>query len=287
MFDLFKKENKPLNMAVYDDTIHSDENKDHKALLTPFAVDDAILNAINQGKFDAPLAIHFWPTAPTVILGGMDTRLADFKSAVTWLHQEQGIFPVVRPAGGLAVVSDPEVLNVTLLLDTAQHKLSIDQAYEFIVTLLQKMMDEYDVELEVGEIETSYCPGKFDVSINGKKIAGIAQRRIGHAVGIYIYISIAGDQAKRGQLIQDMYRVGKADLDEKDRYPQVDPNIMQNLIDVSPINTVEDFMKQILAVITAEGVQLEKKDQRTLDVDMYVERMEKRNQEIYDILLNQ
>lgn len=290
MFDNFKTSDKPLTMAVYKDITKNNQAyglEEADAALLPFAVDDAILNAINQETFEAPLAIHFWPTRPTVILGGLDTRLPDFNQAVTWLYEDQAILPVVRPAGGLAVVSDPNVLNVTLLMDTKNQTFTIDQAYEFIVALLQEMMDAHGVSLEVGEVATSYCPGKFDVSINGQKVAGIAQRRIGHAVGIYLYMSITGDQASRGQLVADMYESGQAAKDEKGRYPNVNPNVMANLSDFAPIDTVEKFVDDLLTVIANAGVELDKRSQEALDTATYIERMQKRNQVLYDILANQ
>lgn len=287
LFDQFKANDQPLKMAVYQDLVHSDTPIDlasHQQLLEPFAIDDAILNAINQGTFNTPLALHFWPTQPTIILGGMDTRLPNLTNALTWLHQDLGLTPVVRPAGGLAVVSDPKVLNFTLVLNTENNHLAIDDAYQLIVDLLQKMMDNHQLSLEVGEVETSYCPGKFDVSINGKKIAGIAQRRIGHAVGIYIYISISGDQAKRGEMIKAMYDHGEASQDEKKRYPQVDPDSMRNLSDFSNINTVTAFTHELLDVIKGLGVELELHDQNELEIENYMERMVKRNQVVYDTL---
>lgn len=290
MFDDFKTSDKPLTMAVYKDITKNNQAyglEEADEALLPFAVDDAILNAINQETFEAPLAIHFWPTRPTVILGGVDTRLPDFNQAVTWLYESQAILPVVRPAGGLAVVSDPNVLNVTLLMDTKNQAFTIDQAYEFIVALLQEMMDAHGVSLEVGEVATSYCPGKFDVSIHGQKVAGIAQRRIGHAVGIYLYMSISGDQASRGQLVADMYHEGQANQDEKGRYPQVDPSIMANLSDFSSIDSVEQFVDDLLTVIANAGVELAERNQEALDTATYIERMQKRNQALYDILSNQ
>lgn len=290
MFEVFKTSNKPLTMAVYKDITKNNQAyglEEADAALLPFAVDDAILNAINQETFEAPLAIHFWPTRPTVILGGMDTRLPNFNQAVTWLYKNQDTLPVVRPAGGLAVVSDPNVLNVTLLMDTKNQPFTIDQAYEFIVALLQEMMDAHGVSLEVGEVATSYCPGKFDVSIRGQKVAGIAQRRIGHAVGIYLYMSISGDQESRGQLVADMYHEGQANQDEKRRYPQVDPSVMANLSDFSSIDSVEQFVNQLLAVIAHAGVNLNERKQSELDTATYIERMQKRNQVLYDILANQ
>ncbi|MBA5746888.1 lipoate--protein ligase family protein [Aerococcus urinaeequi] len=290
MFDNFKTGDKPLTMAVYKDITKNNQAyslEEADVALLPFAVDDAILNAINQETFEAPLAIHFWPTRPTVILGGLDTRLPDFNQAVTWLYEDQAILPIVRPAGGLAVVSDPNVLNLTLLMDTQNHAFTIDQAYEFIVALLQEMMDEHGLTLEVGEVATSYCPGKFDVSINGQKVAGIAQRRIGHAVGIYLYMSITGDQTSRGQLVADMYESGQAAKDERGRYPNVNPSIMANLSDFAPIDTVEKFVDDLLTVIADAGVELDKRSQEALDTATYIERMQKRNQVLYDILANQ
>ncbi|RPA60439.1 lipoate--protein ligase [Aerococcus agrisoli] len=287
LFDSFLPTDQPLQMAVYQDIYHDNvplSLADHDQLLAPFAVDDAILNAINRGQFDAPLALHFWPTSPTVILGGMDTRLPDLPAAVKHLHDNTGIVPVVRPAGGLAVVSDPNVVNFTLLLDTKHKRLAIDDAYQLIVDLMQEAMDAHNIQLEVGEIETSYCPGKFDVSIRGKKIAGIAQRRIGHAVGIYVYISITGDQANRGQVVRDMYAAGRADLDDKDRYPQVDPDIMRNLSDFTAIDSVQDFIDDFLTAFKVNGVTVENRDVTTIETSEYLERMQKRNQVIYDIL---
>ncbi|OYQ67710.1 lipoate--protein ligase family protein [Aerococcus sp. 1KP-2016] len=287
LFDSFLPSDQPLHMAVYQD-IHHDSHPlslaDHDQLLTPFAVDDAILNAINRGQFDAPLALHFWPTSPTVILGGMDTRLPNLPDAVKHLYATSGIVPVVRPAGGLTVVSDPNVLNFTLLLDTKSKRLAIDDAYQLIVDLMQEAMDAHNIELTVGEIETSYCPGKFDVSIHGKKIAGIAQRRIGHAVGIYVYISISGDQAKRGQVVRDMYAAGRADLDDKGRYPQVDPDIMRNLSDFTAITSVQDFIDDFLTAFKVNGVMVENREITMIETNEYLERMQKRNQIVYDIL---
>ncbi len=37
------------------------------------------------------------------------------------------------------------------------------------------MFEDEDVEIATHEITRSYCPGKFDLSINGKKFAGISQ----------------------------------------------------------------------------------------------------------------
>ena len=43
--------------------------------------------------------------------------------------------------------------------------------------LICKMFENENVDIDTKEIEHSYCPGRFDLSIDGKKFAGISQRR--------------------------------------------------------------------------------------------------------------
>ena len=79
------------------------------------------------------------------------------------------------------------------------------------------------------EITNSYCPGDYDLSINGKKFAGIAQRKIKDAVVVSIYISIFGDQQKRANIMREFYDIGIKDQQINYKYPKVDPNCMETL----------------------------------------------------------
>ena len=47
-----------------------------------------------------------------------------------------------------------------------------------MVELIRRMLSMYEVDIEAYEIVGSYCPGSYDLSINGKKFAGISQRRL-------------------------------------------------------------------------------------------------------------
>ena len=38
--------------------------------------------------------------------------------------------------------------------------------------LINKMFEDEDVSIDTKEIEQSYCPGKFDLSINDKNLPG-------------------------------------------------------------------------------------------------------------------
>ena len=43
--------------------------------------------------------------------------------------------------------------------------------------------------IEAFEVADSYCPGDYDLSIQKRKIAGIAQRRLKDVVCVSIYLS--------------------------------------------------------------------------------------------------
>ena len=62
------------------------------------------------------------------------------------------------------------------------------------------MFADFEVEIEAKEIVGSYCPGSYDLSIAGKKFAGISQRRIRNGVAVQIYLCVSGSGQERAQL---------------------------------------------------------------------------------------
>ena len=193
--------------------------------------------------------LHFYPNdTPTILLGAKDTRLPELANANKYL-QDQGFKIAQRPHGGLAVVNDPGVINFALVSDNRFHNLSIDDAYEQMVALVAASLSQYNINVESYEIPDSYCPGKFDIVVNGQKIGGIAQRRFKSGVTTAAYLSVNGDQTKRAELIKTYYRIGEAGSD----YPSINTTSMTTIEAVigQPIN-VDDY--QSLVISTLEGV---------------------------------
>ncbi|MCH4010119.1 lipoate--protein ligase family protein [Companilactobacillus sp.] len=203
-------------ILLYDQNLSKAEQ-----MLEPFADTGAILQFVSEEK--TPVA-HFWTTTPTVILGLQDQRLKNLSGGLKMLEEKEYIY-YLRNSGGLGVVTDPEILNFTLFLPN-KDELSIDQAYE---KMHQIMMAAFSDKIETGEVVRSYCPGTFDLSIDGKKLAGISQRRSGDAVAVMAYISITGDQKQRSQLMKDFYEISNYPVHEKISYPNIDIHCMENL----------------------------------------------------------
>ncbi|NVY96339.1 lipoate--protein ligase family protein [Lactobacillus sp. DCY120] len=194
-------------------------------------------------KLQRPL-VHFWQTLPTVILGLQDKRLANLPAGSQFLRQ-QNYQIIIRNAGGLAVVSDPGVFNWSYFLPNAsEHR--VDTVYQLAFNFLQKCLPE--LKLEHYKVEDSYCPGDFDIVVQGKKIAGLAQRRQQDAVSVMLYIALSGPQTTRGQLIKQFYQL--ANSDHRTVYPEVNPQSMTTVSQLFQTEfSVTQFKQRLLQVL--------------------------------------
>ena len=157
------------------------------------------------------------------MLGMKDTTLPNLKQGLTFLHH-QNYQVMLRNSGGLAVVSDEKILNISYLQATNK-KWSIDTYYHDLMSFLQKYID---TPLTHGEVKTAYCPGKYDLQIKQRKIAGMSQKKFKDANATMAYVSLAGNQSQRGELIKRFYHISQAD----ETFPQIQPSSMTTLADV-------------------------------------------------------
>ncbi|KQB91643.1 MULTISPECIES: biotin/lipoate A/B protein ligase family protein [Geobacillus] len=192
-----------------------------------FATDDTLCTAVGTGRSDA--VVRTWVHENTVVLGAADTKLPYIDEAVAFLRQ-RGYRVVVRNSGGLAVVLDSGVLNISLIFpETKKHTIAIEQGYEAMYALIAAMLAPYGANIEAGEVVGSYCPGSYDLSIGGKKFAGISQRRVRGGVAVQIYLCVTGSGAERAELIRCFYELGRQGKETKFTYPDVVPGVMASL----------------------------------------------------------
>lgn len=172
------------------------------------------------------LIIRAWPTQG-VILGKLDTVLPGFVDGMAYL-QRQSLPVMIRKAGGLGVVCDEDVLNLTFLL-SKHHPIygGLHASYTLAVELIRYFLKGYGIEPEAKAIPQSYCPGDYDLSVDGKKIAGIAQFRSKEAVMVMATLAVGGDQAQRCALMRGFYE--RANLNQDPTYPDIDPKVMVTL----------------------------------------------------------
>lgn len=251
----------------------------------PFAFTDVATEAAGKQE---QVYCHFWQLSDTMILGMKDTRLP-FLTASLQVLKEAGYASIIRNSGGLGVINDAGILNVSLIFP--KHlAATTDAAYEMMATLLQTAFPERTILAY--EIADSYCPGTYDLSIDGKKIAGTAQRRIKDGVAVMMYLSINGDQPARGSLVRRFYQAGLKERFGKDGYPAVNPASMTTLEAAlgrkfTTQEVIDRLQKALLSLITDQSLYPLKSLDQWLSENNLSEQMqqrlagmEKRNQPI-------
>lgn len=246
--------------------------------LESFAIDDTLCALVGAGKTTA--VARAWVHHQTVVLGIQDTKLPFLKQGMDVLKENQ-FQAIVRNSGGLAVVLDEGVLNLSLVFPETR-KIDINRGYDTMWDLIKLMFADFAVEIDAKEIMGSYCPGSYDLSIAGQKFAGISQRRIRNGVAVQIYLCVNGSGKERAQLIKDFYQAAIAGIETKFVYPDIHPEVMASLEELlqTPL-TVSDVMQRFLRVlqeyseqINVVGLTIEEQPL----YESYLERIRERNE---------
>ncbi|WP_018661282.1 lipoate--protein ligase family protein [Heyndrickxia acidiproducens] len=244
-----------------------------------FAMDDMLCTSV--GAHMSPAVMRAWVHHRTISLGIQDTKLPYLEDGLRYL-ESAGYRYLVRNSGGLAVVLDEGVLNLSLVVPDTEKGMDIHRGYQAMWKLVQKMFADFPVDIEAREIAGSYCPGSYDLSIAGKKFAGISQRRVRKGVAVQIYLCITGSGADRAQLVREFYKCGKKSTETKFQYPLIIPEVMASLSELLQENlTVQNVMLRLLQTLKQLGgelISMPLTDQETQWYGQYYERMLARNQ---------
>lgn len=246
--------------------------------LESFAMDDTLCHLVGQQMANA--TIRTWVHHDAVVLGIQDHRLPHIEQGMAVLTT-QGYEPIVRNSGGLAVVLDAGVLNISIIVNE-EKPLSINAAFELMVSLIHQLFPEVATKIEAYEIVGSYCPGSYDLSIGGKKFAGISQRRMKNGIAVQIYLCVEGSGSKRAELIRQFYEEGLQREETKFQYPNIVPDVMASLQQLTgqPL-TVFEVNERLRKLIQQWNGQLDEcpLQQQEMELyDYYLERVFKRNQ---------
>ncbi|PLR79000.1 octanoyltransferase [Bacillus sp. V3-13] len=226
----------------------------HFNALQSFGMDDTLCASVGSGS--SPATARAWVHHNTVVLGIQDSRLPFLQAGIDFL-ESAGYQSIVRNSGGLAVVLDEGVLNLSLIVPDTEKGIDINRGYEAVWLLIKEMFAGFNKNIEAGEIAGSYCPGSYDLSIGGKKFAGISQRRIRNGVAVQIYLCISGSGAARAVLLKEFYSKAKKGVPTKFQYPEIDPLVMASLSELLGVSlTVPEVMLRFMKVLKQQSEQL-------------------------------
>lgn len=248
--------------------------------ITSFAIDDALATSVSDRL--SPPVMRLWAHPKTIVLGIPDARLPLIHKGVSRLKQ-LGYHVIIRNSGGLAVPLDEGVLNLSLVVPNVEN-ISIHDGYEAMVRFIQQMFRDLTKKISAYEIVGSYCPGDYDLSIDGKKFAGISQRRIKKGASIQIYLDVEGNSFERAAHIRDFYSISKNNEPTKFNYPEVHPEVMgslSGLLDVPlTVNEVKQRAYQTLADVAEQVTENDFSAEELSFFANRLDQMKKRNEKL-------
>jgi len=220
--------------------------------LQSFAMDDTLCTSVGAGE--APATARAWVHHDTVVLGIQDTRVPHLTEGLK-VFDESAFRYIVRNSGGLAVVLDEGVLNLSLIFAENEKGIDINRGYDAMVELVRMMFSDFDVQIDAYEIVGSYCPGSYDLSIGGRKFAGISQRRIRGGVAVQIYLCMSGSGSERAELIGRFYDRAVQGEETKQVFPVIHPEVMASLSELlnSPLSVQDGMFRFLHALKDVSG----------------------------------
>jgi len=255
--------------------------------LRSFAIDDAIATAV--GNEEVAPTIRLWVHERTVVLGIPDSRLPHLNDGVQYL-QEQGCNVIVRNSGGLAVLIDRGVLNMSLIVPN-NDSLSIHDGYDMMLDFIQKLFGPYTSQIKAYEIVGSYCPGDYDLSVRGIKFAGISQRRVRNGVAVQVYLDISGNSRERATIVKNFYERSMKGEPTTFTYPDVNPSVMGTISElVDAPFTVKEISERIESYVQTNGNVTSNNAYIESERDVFYKRliqMKQRNKKASPLLLNE
>ncbi|EGK08850.1 hypothetical protein HMPREF9374_3188 [Desmospora sp. 8437] len=149
----------------------------------PYAMEEAIGESVARGE--APATVRIWQGPRALVVAKKDLRTWQAVKAARMMKEVD--WPVyVRQSGGTAVPHGPGTLNLSLFLPRPKEmKWNIDDIYRLLGAPLIRMLERsFGLEPYFGEVPGSFCDGRYNVVVRGKKIVGTSQIWKGGPAGL-------------------------------------------------------------------------------------------------------
>lgn len=235
----------PMKVRLVDAT----EQSSREDALFPFAFEEVVGKGVGEGN---EAMIHLWRHEKAFILGLRDRKLPYAKEAMAWLEQ-LGYKAIVRHSGGAAVPLDRGVVNVSLIFPKQASDMKFRRDFElmaaFIRHCLQPIMSSDCSGIHTGEVAGSYCPGDYDLSIDGRKFCGISQRRQTRSYIVQAFVNAEGSGMQRAKLVEEFYRIASGNKEGEGRLT-IHPDAMASLSELTALQSAKQFIDLVKQTVT-------------------------------------
>lgn len=139
--------------------------------------------AADVASGERPACAVLWRASPALVVTRSESRLPGFEAASRRLARD-GLPVIVRRSGGGAFPIGPGTLQIALLSRRSQAGLSFEHLYDHLAAVILEALASLGLTAVSGEIAGAFCPGRYDVSVKARKIAGLAQHWSGNGAVI-------------------------------------------------------------------------------------------------------
>lgn len=136
--------------------------------------------------------------------------MANFEQACL-ASAAQGWPVLVRCTGGSCVPQGPGVINFSVVHPKLK-AWTLDDGYRLLCEFLKYFLASYGLAASFGEVPGSFCDGRYNLQIGGKKLVGTAQRWAGGsrenaAVLAHACLLVDLDLGEATEKINTLYRL--------------------------------------------------------------------------------
>ncbi len=139
-----------------------------------FTRDEEILADVRADR--QPATMRIWRTGPCIAATAQEAARPGFARGARELAA-RGWPVLLRRSGGSAVPLTRGILNLSLIYAIeAFADASLATAYSILCRPLLETLRDCGIEASIGPVGGSFCDGRYNLVVNGRKIAGTAQR---------------------------------------------------------------------------------------------------------------
>jgi lipoate-protein ligase A len=123
-----------------------------------------------------------WRAQPALLVTRQETRLPRFLEASEQMDAA-GWPIVVRQSGGEACPVGLGTMQLAII-EPAVPGATMNAKYDALANLIQSTLEAFRIVTRAGSVAGAYCPGRYDLAVRGKKIAGLSQHWFRNRHGI-------------------------------------------------------------------------------------------------------
>jgi lipoate-protein ligase A len=217
-------------------------------------LEKAMLENVVSGDTNA--ALSFWCAERSIVVPKRMQAIDAFDDATSKSNQDG--WPVfIRNTGGDATPQGEGILNISYAYAVPpKHKPSIEEAYNELCHPISEFLLTLNAKPECLFVPGSFCDGKYNVGVAGKKIAGTAQRwgmRKDKEKTVVLFahalILVGADITSGTSAINRLYQY----CGRKDR---VTPSAHTNISDLVPTTNEKQLINKLAAFLQVRYTKL-------------------------------